>query len=79
MANPHASYEERKCAWQRWRDESGKKMKQKYERVVELSNEAARLNGKFLFFILILILATILCTVIGVLVYKNKLFIYLSI
>ena len=40
-------YNELVWAWKGWRDESGKKMKSKYKEFVDLSNEAARENGKF--------------------------------
>ncbi|CAL1265728.1 unnamed protein product [Larinioides sclopetarius] len=36
---------ELKHAWSQWRDATGKKMKEKFHRYVELSNEAACLNG----------------------------------
>ncbi|XP_074594632.1 angiotensin-converting enzyme-like [Brevipalpus obovatus] len=45
LADVSVSYEEKKCIWKRWRDESGKKMRQKFEKYVELLNEAAQMNG----------------------------------
>jgi len=39
------NYYELKHVWSDWRDETGKKMKKKFLRYVELSNEAACLNG----------------------------------
>ena len=39
-------YEELTWAWQGWRDETGKKMKDMYEEFVALQNKAADLNGK---------------------------------
>lgn len=33
-------------AWQGWRNVSGRKLRQSYERYVELANIAARSNGK---------------------------------
>uniref|UniRef100_A0A8C3XMN8 Angiotensin-converting enzyme n=1 Tax=Chelydra serpentina TaxID=8475 RepID=A0A8C3XMN8_CHESE len=38
-------YDELLFSWKGWRDASGKKIKSKYKRYVELSNKAARLNG----------------------------------
>lgn len=32
--------------WQQWHDETGRPLRSKFIRYVELSNEAARLNGK---------------------------------
>lgn len=32
--------------WQQWHDETGRPLRAKFIRYVELSNEAARLNGK---------------------------------
>jgi len=37
--------EELRHVWTQWRDVTGKNMKQYYERFVELSNEAAKLNS----------------------------------
>lgn len=37
--------EELRHVWTQWRDVTGKPMKKLYERFVELSNEAAKLNG----------------------------------
>jgi len=34
--------------WQQWHDETGRPLRSKFMRYVELSNEAARLNGKLL-------------------------------
>uniref|UniRef100_F6S8L7 Angiotensin-converting enzyme n=1 Tax=Ornithorhynchus anatinus TaxID=9258 RepID=F6S8L7_ORNAN len=39
------NYEELLWAWQGWREAAGKPVRQKFERYVELSNKAARLNG----------------------------------
>uniref|UniRef100_UPI00358E57EB angiotensin-converting enzyme isoform X2 n=1 Tax=Myxine glutinosa TaxID=7769 RepID=UPI00358E57EB len=44
MAMSH-DYNELEYAWEGWRNASGRKMRQDYMRYVELSNEAARLNG----------------------------------
>ncbi|XP_053870375.1 angiotensin-converting enzyme isoform X2 [Malaclemys terrapin pileata] len=38
-------YDELLFSWKGWRDASGKEIKSKYKRYVELSNKAARLNG----------------------------------
>ncbi|XP_043911144.1 angiotensin-converting enzyme [Protopterus annectens] len=38
-------YDELLFAWKGWRDASGKKIREKYKRYVELSNKAARLNN----------------------------------
>ncbi|MEE6527555.1 hypothetical protein FKM82_029002, partial [Ascaphus truei] len=37
-------YDELLFAWKGWRDSSGKQIRNKYMRYVELSNKAARLN-----------------------------------
>ncbi|KAL5010334.1 hypothetical protein ScPMuIL_012639 [Solemya velum] len=39
------NYDELLEAWQKWRDVSGREMREKYEEFVELSNEAIRNNG----------------------------------
>ncbi|XP_022240774.1 angiotensin-converting enzyme-like isoform X1 [Limulus polyphemus] len=39
------NYDELAYVWKAWRDSSGKKIRKRYERFVELSNDAARLNG----------------------------------
>lgn len=39
------NYEELVYIWKSWRDVSGKRVKDKYIRFIELSNEAAKLNG----------------------------------
>ncbi len=39
---------ELKYMWQQWHDETGRPLRSKFMRYVELSNEAARLNGKIL-------------------------------
>ena len=41
------NYDELEWAWQQWREQSGKKMREVYSRFVELSNEAARMNSNF--------------------------------
>ena len=41
-------YDELKHVWTQWHEQSGGKMRQQYEKFVELSNEAARLNSKLL-------------------------------
>jgi hypothetical protein len=38
-------YDELLHVWKSWRDRTGKPMRSKYMRFVELTNEAARLNG----------------------------------
>lgn len=40
-------YNELTHVWKAWRDAAGKPIREKYLRFVNLSNEAARLNGKF--------------------------------
>lgn len=45
-------YKELEYAWTAWRDASGAKIKDKYPKYVELSNEAAVKNGIILFFLL---------------------------
>ena len=35
-------------AWKKWRDQTGKKMKVYYEKMVKISNEAINVLGKFL-------------------------------
>ena len=39
-------YNELEYVWEGWRNASGRTMRQDYIRYVELSNEAARLNGE---------------------------------
>ena len=39
------NYDELEWAWQQWREQSGKNMREVYSRFVELSNEAARMNS----------------------------------
>lgn len=44
-------YDELMYVWKAWRDASGAKIKQQFNTYVELSNEAARENGKLNHFI----------------------------
>ena len=39
-------WEELTWAWQEWRTQTGRRMKQNYTEFVQLHNKAARLNGK---------------------------------
>ena len=39
-------FDELKHVWTKWHEQSGGKMRQQYQKFVELSNEAARLNSK---------------------------------
>lgn len=39
------NFEELKHVWHQWHQQSGGKMRNHYERFVELSNEAARMNS----------------------------------
>ncbi len=39
------SFDELKHVWQQWHEQSGGKMRNHYEKFVELSNEAARMNS----------------------------------
>ena len=46
MANSR-DFDTLQTVWKKWRDSSGKKMKKKYARFVELSNEGVRQQGMF--------------------------------
>jgi len=39
-------WDELKWAWEEWRTETGRKMKDNYSDFTEIHNKAARLNGK---------------------------------
>jgi peptidyl-dipeptidase A len=40
------NYDELEWAWTQWRDKSGKNMRSGYKKYVELTNKAAKLNGR---------------------------------
>lgn len=40
------NFDELKHIWTQWHQQSGGKMRSQYQRFVELSNEAARMNSK---------------------------------
>lgn len=44
------NWEELQHVWTEWRRNSGQKMKDAYEQLVKVSNDAARLNSKFRYF-----------------------------
>jgi peptidyl-dipeptidase A/DNA-directed RNA polymerase III subunit RPC1 len=39
------NFDELKHVWQQWHEQSGGKMRQHYEKFVQLSNEAAQMNS----------------------------------
>lgn len=48
-------YDELVHVWKTWRDAAGKPIRDKYLRFVNLSNEAATLNGKYYYYIVSII------------------------
>lgn len=53
MASSH-DWDELTYVWEEWRDKTGKLMRDNFTRFVELSNEAAILDGQFSFFSVII-------------------------
>lgn len=49
MMSKSRNYDELKHIWVEWHEQSGRKMRSQYQRFVELSNEAARMNSKPVF------------------------------